>query len=90
MEIINNFCLLFQFVETVADLFRLLPFSVFIIVPFLEFTLPLFIKIFPGMLPTTFQTKDDKVQYIYLPLIYISYLYIFLLNCFRKPNSNNL
>lgn len=48
------------FVETVADLFRLLPFSVFIIVPFLEFTLPLFIKIFPGMLPTTFQTKDDK------------------------------
>ncbi|KAL5233899.1 hypothetical protein ACI65C_001309 [Semiaphis heraclei] len=48
------------FVETVADLFRLLPFSVFIIVPFLEFTLPIFIKIFPGMLPTTFQTKDDK------------------------------
>ncbi|VVC30884.1 LETM1-like,EF-hand domain pair,Letm1 ribosome-binding domain,EF-hand domain [Cinara cedri] len=48
------------FVETVADLFRLLPFSVFVIVPFLEFTLPIFIKIFPGMLPTTFQTKDDK------------------------------
>lgn len=57
---------LFQFVETVADLFRLVPFSVFIIVPFLEFTLPLFIKIFPGMLPTTFQTKDDKVSYTYL------------------------
>lgn len=52
----------FQFVDTVTDLFRLLPFSVFIIVPFLEFTLPIFIKFFPGMLPTTFQTKDDKVN----------------------------
>jgi len=48
------------FVQTVADLFRLLPFSVFVVVPFLEFALPLFIKFFPGMLPTTFQTKDDK------------------------------
>ncbi|CAI6355080.1 unnamed protein product [Macrosiphum euphorbiae] len=43
-----------------ADLFRLVPFSVFILVPFLEFTLPIFLKFFPGMLPTTFQTKDQK------------------------------
>ncbi|XP_060846596.1 mitochondrial proton/calcium exchanger protein-like [Rhopalosiphum padi] len=47
-------------IQTMADLFRLVPFSVFIIVPFLEFTLPIFIKIFPGMLPTTFETKDQK------------------------------
>jgi len=50
------------FVQTVADLFRLLPFSVFVVVPFLEFALPIFIKLFPGMLPTTFETKDDKVN----------------------------
>ncbi|XP_050425558.1 mitochondrial proton/calcium exchanger protein-like [Adelges cooleyi] len=43
-----------------ADLFRLVPFSVFIVVPFLEFTLPIFIKLFPGMLPTTFQTDQDQ------------------------------
>ncbi|CAH1736857.1 unnamed protein product [Aphis gossypii] len=48
------------FIQTVADLFRLLPFSAFVIIPFLELTLPIFIKLFPGMLPTTFETKDQK------------------------------
>ncbi|XP_066145415.1 mitochondrial proton/calcium exchanger protein isoform X1 [Euwallacea fornicatus] len=51
--------------RTVGDLFRLLPFSVFIIVPFMELLLPVFIKLFPGMLPSTFQTtseKEDKVK----------------------------
>lgn len=47
-------------VRTVGDLFRLIPFSVFIIVPFMELALPLFIKFFPGMLPSTFQTSSDK------------------------------
>lgn len=47
-------------VRTVSDMFRLVPFSVFIIVPFMEFLLPVFIKLFPGMLPTTFQTDSDK------------------------------
>ncbi|CAO1404525.1 unnamed protein product [Diamesa tonsa] len=45
-------------VRTTSDLFRLLPFSVFIIVPFMELLLPIAIKLFPGMLPSTFQTKD--------------------------------
>ncbi|KAJ8920446.1 hypothetical protein NQ315_005314 [Exocentrus adspersus] len=51
--------------RTVGDLFRLLPFSVFIIVPFMELLLPVFIKFFPGMLPSTFQTateKEDKMK----------------------------
>lgn len=51
--------------RTVGDLFRLLPFSVFIIVPFMELLLPVFIKLFPGMLPSTFQTaseKEDKIK----------------------------
>lgn len=49
-----------QLVRTVSDLFRLLPFSVFIIVPFMELLLPVAVKLFPGMLPSTFQTTFDK------------------------------
>eukprot|EP00052_Salpingoeca_macrocollata_P025234 m.229344 g.229344 ORF g.229344 m.229344 type:complete len:1278 (+) comp22398_c1_seq4:1683-5516(+) len=54
-----------QLVRTVSDLVRIVPFSVFIIVPFMELTLPFFIKFFPGMLPSTFQeakTKEDKLK----------------------------
>ncbi|XP_075222913.1 mitochondrial proton/calcium exchanger protein-like isoform X2 [Lycorma delicatula] len=52
-------------IRTVGDIFRLIPFSVFIIVPFMEILLPVFIKLFPGMLPSTFQTateKEDKMK----------------------------
>lgn len=49
-------------IRTVGDMFRLLPFSVFIIVPFMELTLPLFLTFFPGMLPSTFQTKEAHEQ----------------------------
>uniref|UniRef100_T1PEC2 Mitochondrial proton/calcium exchanger protein n=1 Tax=Musca domestica TaxID=7370 RepID=T1PEC2_MUSDO len=52
-------------VRTTSDLFRLIPFSVFIIVPFMELLLPVFIKFFPGMLPSTFQTtkeREDKLK----------------------------
>lgn len=52
-------------VRTSGDVFRLVPFSVFIIVPFMEFLLPVAIKLFPGMLPSTFQTstdRDDKMR----------------------------
>lgn len=47
-------------IRTTSDLFRLLPFSVFIIVPFMELLLPLAIKLFPGMLPSTFQSASEK------------------------------
>lgn len=47
-------------VRTTSDLFRLLPFSVFIIVPFMELLLPIAIKLFPGMLPSTFQSASDQ------------------------------
>ena len=46
-----------QLVRTVSDLFRLLPFSVFIIVPFMELLLPIALKLFPGMLPSTFTSQ---------------------------------
>ncbi|XP_061714054.1 mitochondrial proton/calcium exchanger protein [Cydia pomonella] len=47
-------------ITTIGDLFRMVPFIVFIVVPFLEFLLPLFIKVFPNMLPSTFESKDQK------------------------------
>uniref|UniRef100_T1IV40 Letm1 RBD domain-containing protein n=1 Tax=Strigamia maritima TaxID=126957 RepID=T1IV40_STRMM len=49
-------------IRTVSDVFRLVPFSVFIFVPLAELTLPLALKLFPNMLPSTFQTKDEKMQ----------------------------
>ncbi|XP_072932523.1 mitochondrial proton/calcium exchanger protein [Epargyreus clarus] len=48
------------FVTTIGDLFRMVPFIVFIVVPFLEFALPLFIKLFPNMLPSTFESTSQK------------------------------
>lgn len=47
-------------IRTTSDLFRLVPFSVFIIVPFMELLLPLAIKFFPGMLPSTFQSASER------------------------------
>ncbi|XP_062852123.1 mitochondrial proton/calcium exchanger protein [Trichomycterus rosablanca] len=51
-----------QFLRTCADLFRLLPFLVFIIVPFMEFLLPVALKLFPNMLPSTFETQSKKEE----------------------------
>uniref|UniRef100_A0A3P9NHQ8 Mitochondrial proton/calcium exchanger protein n=1 Tax=Poecilia reticulata TaxID=8081 RepID=A0A3P9NHQ8_POERE len=45
-----------------ADVFRLLPFLVFIIVPFMEFLLPVALKLFPNMLPSTFETQSKKEE----------------------------
>ncbi|KAJ8388274.1 hypothetical protein AAFF_G00135350 [Aldrovandia affinis] len=51
-----------QFLRTCADVFRLVPFLVFIIVPFMEFLLPVVIKLFPNMLPSTFETQSKKEE----------------------------
>jgi LETM1 and EF-hand domain-containing protein 1 len=44
-----------QLLRTVTDLFRLVPFSMFLIIPFMEFALPFALRVFPNMLPSTFQ-----------------------------------
>ncbi|KAI1132713.1 mitochondrial distribution and morphology protein 38 [Nemania abortiva] len=52
-----------QLRRTVQDLGRLVPFSVFIIVPFAEALLPVALKLFPNLLPSTYegqQSKDKK------------------------------
>ena len=61
-EDINFHLLPFQLVRTTADLFRLVPFLVFIIVPFMEFLLPVALKLFPNMLPSTFTEADKEVK----------------------------
>lgn len=56
-----------QLKRTMMDLLRLVPFSVFVIVPFAEFLLPICLKIFPNMLPSTFEDKLKKVtQFIFV------------------------
>jgi len=51
-----------QLTRTTADIFRLVPFAVFIIVPFMEFLLPVFLMLFPNMLPSTFQDKMKEQE----------------------------
>ncbi|KAK2073868.1 hypothetical protein P8C59_008113 [Phyllachora maydis] len=54
-----------QLQRTVKDLARLVPFSVFIIVPFAELLLPVALRLFPNLLPSTYEgqkSKDKKAQ----------------------------
>ncbi|XP_066193426.1 LETM1 domain-containing protein LETM2, mitochondrial isoform X2 [Sylvia atricapilla] len=51
-----------RLLRTCADLFRLVPFLVFVIVPFMEFLLPVFLKLFPQMLPSTFETESKREE----------------------------
>lgn len=51
-----------QLRRTTTDLLRLLPFSVFVIVPFMELLLPVALKLFPNMLPSTFEDKFAAVS----------------------------
>ena len=51
-----------QLQRTTADLIRLVPFSIFVVVPFMELLLPVFLKLFPNMLPSTFQDSSKREQ----------------------------
>lgn len=46
-------------VRVCADIARLIPLSFFVIVPAMEFALPFAIKIFPNLLPSTFEEKHQ-------------------------------
>ncbi|KAK7466983.1 LETM1 domain-containing protein ylh47 [Stygiomarasmius scandens] len=46
-----------QLRRTTQDLLRLVPFAVFVVVPFMELLLPVALKLFPNMLPSTFEDK---------------------------------
>ena len=49
-----------QLHRTVQDMGRLVPFSVFVIVPFAELLLPFVLRIFPNMLPSTYEGQKAK------------------------------
>jgi len=51
-----------QLRRTTQDLLRVIPFAVFIVVPFMEFLLPVALKLFPNMLPSTFEDKFAAVR----------------------------
>ncbi|KAF1996244.1 LETM1-domain-containing protein [Amniculicola lignicola CBS 123094] len=49
-----------QLQRTVQDLGRLIPFSMFVIVPFAELLLPVALKLFPNLLPSTYEGQTSK------------------------------
>jgi LETM1 and EF-hand domain-containing protein 1 len=49
-----------QLQRTVQDLGRLVPFSVFVIVPFAELLLPVALKLFPNLLPSTYESAKER------------------------------
>ncbi|KAJ5520471.1 hypothetical protein N7463_000924 [Penicillium fimorum] len=49
-----------QLQRTTKDLGRLVPFSMFLIVPFAELLLPVALKLFPNMLPSTYEGQKDR------------------------------
>ncbi|KAK3264026.1 hypothetical protein CYMTET_27209 [Cymbomonas tetramitiformis] len=51
-----------QLRRTTGDLLRLVPFSFFVIIPFMEVFLPVALKVFPNMLPSTFQDVHKKEE----------------------------
>lgn len=51
-----------QLLRTVSDIFRLVPFVIIVIVPFMEFALPVLLKLFPNMLPSQFEDSLKKKE----------------------------
>ncbi len=51
-----------QLTRTSADIFRLVPLTVFLVVPFMELLLPVALRLFPNMLPSTFEDKLKKEE----------------------------
>ncbi|ROW07890.1 hypothetical protein VMCG_03603 [Cytospora schulzeri] len=49
-----------QLQRTVQDLGRLVPFSAFVIIPFAELLLPVALKLFPNLLPSTYEDQKSK------------------------------
>ena len=51
-----------QLTRTTADIFRLVPMLVFVVIPFMELLLPVALKLFPNMLPSTFEDKLKREE----------------------------
>ncbi|KAJ3156689.1 hypothetical protein HDU86_003913 [Geranomyces michiganensis] len=51
-----------QLKRTASDLLRLVPFVVILAIPFMELALPVLLKLFPNMLPSTFESKFQEEE----------------------------
>ncbi|AAS50381.1 AAR016Wp [Eremothecium gossypii ATCC 10895] len=51
-----------QLKRSMGDVFRLVPFSAFLIIPFAELLLPFALKLFPNMLPSTYVSGTERQQ----------------------------
>ncbi|CAM9287906.1 unnamed protein product, partial [Hapterophycus canaliculatus] len=54
-----------QLLRTASDIFRMVPLAAFVLIPFMEFLLPVALKVFPNMLPSTFQDnlkEEEKLK----------------------------
>ncbi|CAM9092745.1 unnamed protein product [Laminaria digitata] len=54
-----------QLLRTASDVFRMVPLAAFVLIPFMEFLLPVALRIFPNMLPSTFQDslkEEEKLK----------------------------
>ncbi|XP_071167705.1 mitochondrial proton/calcium exchanger protein-like [Mytilus edulis] len=49
-----------QLTRTTADVFRMIPYLILIIIPFFEFLIPFYLKFFPNALPSTFGRDEKK------------------------------
>lgn len=49
-----------QLQRTMVDVIRLVPFSMFVLIPFAELLLPVALKLFPNLLPSTYESKKDR------------------------------
>lgn len=49
-----------QLKRTTQDVVRLVPFAAFVIIPFAELLLPVALKIFPNLLPSTYESSQSK------------------------------
>ncbi|KAI8468150.1 MAG: LETM1-domain-containing protein [Monoraphidium minutum] len=51
-----------QLTRTTADIIRLVPMVIILVIPFMELALPLLLKLFPNMLPSTFEDQMKKEE----------------------------
>lgn len=51
-----------QLQRTFVDVGKLVPFALFVLIPFAELLIPVALKIFPNLLPSTFESKQDKAK----------------------------
>ncbi|CCD22618.1 Ylh47p NDAI_0A04620 [Naumovozyma dairenensis CBS 421] len=55
---------LLQLKRTTQDIVRLVPFAAFVLIPFAELLLPVALKLFPNLLPSTYESSKSKASKI--------------------------